>query len=606
MVKMEKNLMMKLHLHANFPYDFNTPNAAIGYLKSYLSEEPVDVTNTYWYIPPKEIFEPIHRILMTFQKSRISLFNPCIILTAYLSRFFNRTPVCPTMIQTILMSYASPEELEKIGLSFKAFVDTALEDMADADMAGFTLKFHQWILNSYIWRRLKELNPNITIVVGGLDTPEEAVTVVETFKDVDCAVWGEGERPLRELVVKDKDGMDEVPRLVYRKHGDIYTTNIPTERVRDYPFADHTDYFEQLKRFDLDISPQIPMFTTRSCKWDKCKFCNENKGIPYFERSIDETINEIEYQSETHGIDRFIFLDADIGRKNEKDFRDFLQRLLHSVEARGAPYDIVTDISPQRLTRECVEMMSKIKMGVQIGFEALTDSLLRKMNKMHTFAENIQALKFGSECGLKIYGLNILRNLPEETEHDVMESMEHVMVLRFFLRHYPLSLTELTLYRRAPYFDEIPPEERETRWVVNFLYDEMHQQGLIKEKDRWDFFGFRARDLMHHQFWDQVQEVLEQITSRDISYSWLESAEGSVLTEYNQVTGDKKYLLTRTETDILKFCDSITSLEPVKERFLDDNVEDVLSQLRKENLLYIDERNRLISIPSARTIVHED
>jgi radical SAM superfamily enzyme YgiQ (UPF0313 family) len=606
MVKIEKNFMMKLHLHANFPYDFTTPNAAIGYLKSYLSEANLDITSTYWYIPPREIFEPIYRILTTFQRSRISLFDPCIILTAYLSRFFYKTPVCPTMIQTILMSYTSPEELEKIGLTFKAFVDTSLEDMADVDIAGFTLKFYQWILNCYIWRRLKELNPNITIVVGGLDTPEEAVKVVETFKDVDCAVWGEGERPLRELVVRDKDGLDEVPHLVYRRHGDICTTHVSIERVNKYPFADHTNYFEQLERFDLDISPQIPMFTTRSCKWDKCKFCNENKGIPYFERSIDETIREIEYQSETHGVDRFVFLDADIGRKNEKDFKNFLQKLLHSVETRGAPYDIVADISPQRLTRECVQMMSKIKMGVQIGFEALTDSLLRKMNKMHSLAENIQALKFGSEYGLRMYGLNILRNLPGETEHDVMESMEHIKVLRFFLRHYPLSLSELTLYKRAPYFAEIPPEERETRWVVNFLYDEICQQGLIKEKDRWDFFGFRARDMMHHQFWDQVQDVLEQVTSRDISYSWLESAEGSVLTEHNQVTGDKKYLLTRTETDILKFCDSITSLEQVKESFPDDNVEDIISQLRKENLLYIDERNRLISIPSTRTIVHRD
>ncbi|MGC1122137.1 MAG: DUF3795 domain-containing protein [Candidatus Methanofastidiosia archaeon] len=314
----------------------------------------------------------------------------------------------------------------------------------------------------------------------------------------------------------------------------------------------------------------------------------------------------VHWSPECHGVDRFVFLDADIGRKNEEDFKDFLKRLLNSVDTRGAPYDIVADISPQRLTRETIQMMSKIRMGVQIGFEALTDSLLRKMNKMHSFAENIQALKFGNEYGLRMYGLSILRNLPGETEYDVMESMEQMKVLRFFLRQYPLSLSELTLYKRAPYFSEIPPDERETRWVVNFLYDEICQQGLIKEKDRWDFFGFRAHDLMHHQFWDRVADLLEQVQSKDISYSWLESAEGSVLTEYNQVTGDKKYLLTRMETDILKFCDSITFLEQLKDRSPDDNIEDVILQLRKENLLYVDERNRLISIPSARNIVHND
>ncbi|MBU7000609.1 MAG: radical SAM protein [Theionarchaea archaeon] len=598
--------MMKLHLHANFPYDYTTPNAALGYLKSYLAPFNHEVTNTYWYIPPREIFEAMRGILARFQKSRISLFDPSIILTAYLSRFFYRAPACPTMIQSIVTSCASPEELEQVGLSYKGFVDTALEDMADVDIAGFTLKFYQWILNCYIWRRLKQLNPNITIVIGGLDTREEAVKAMETFRDVDCAIWGEGECPLRELITRDTDGMDEVPRLIYRKRGDLCITDITTERVREYPFADHTDYFRQLRQFDLDISPQIPMFTTRSCRWDKCKFCNENKGISYFERSIDETIREIEYQTRTHGVDRIVFLDADIGRKTERDFKNLLEGLLHSVDTRGAPYDMVADISPQRLTRETVQMMSKIRMGVQIGFEALTDSLLRKMNKRHSFLENIQALKVAYEYGLKMYGLNVLRNLPGETEHEVMESMEQIKGLRFFLREYPLHLSELTLYKRAPYFKEISPEERETRWVVNFLYDEMCQQGLLNEEGRWDFFGFRARDLIHHNLWDQVATLLERVQSETISYTWQEHGDGSVLIENNQVTGDKKYVLTRTETDVLKFCDSVVSLEQVEERFPDDDISDILSQLRKEAFLYLDERNRVISILSARKIVPED
>ncbi|MBU7035961.1 MAG: radical SAM protein, partial [Theionarchaea archaeon] len=411
---------------------------------------------------------------------------------------------------------------------------------------------------------------------------------------------------LRELITRDTDGMDEVPRLIYRKRGDLCITDITTERVREYPFADHTDYFRQLRQFDLDISPQIPMFTTRSCRWDKCKFCNENKGISYFERSIDETIKEIEYQTKTHGVDRIVFLDADIGRKTERDFKNLLEGLLHSVDTRGAPYDMVADISPQRLTRETVQMMSKIRMGVQIGFEALTDSLLRKMNKRHSFLENIQALKVAYEYGLKMYGLNVLRNLPGETEHEVMESMEQIKGLRFFLREYPLHLSELTLYKRAPYFKEISPEERETRWVVNFLYDEMCQQGLLNEEGRWDFFGFRARDLIHHNLWDQVATLLERVQSETISYTWQEHGDGSVLIENNQVTGDKKYVLTRTETDVLKFCDSVVSLEQVEERFPDDDISDILSQLRKEAFLYLDERNRVISILSARKIVPED
>jgi hypothetical protein len=56
------------------------------------------------------------------------------------------------------------------------------------------------------------------------------------------------------------------------------------------------------------------------------------------------------------------------------------------------------------------------------------------------------------------------------------------------------------------------------------------------------------------------------------------------------------------ETDILKFCDSITSLEELKSAFPQENIEEIVSQLTEAHLLYVDNRKRLISIPSASCI----
>lgn len=596
---------MKLHLHANFPYEVNVPNAALGYLKSALSNQNVEVTNVYWYLPPQEIFESIYKILMNFKK-RISLFDPCTVLAAYVARsFYPHDMYKSTIIETILDSYSSLEDIKDVSKSFKAFVDYSLETkkMADVDVAGFTVKFYQWMLNRYIWCRLKAENPNITIVVGGLDTRKEAHIVMETFKEVDYAVWGAGEYPLQKLVnlYEDRTCLDEVPHLVYRRNNDVCSTDAFAPQV-NYSFADHTDYFEQVT---LDISPQIPIISTRSCKWDRCKFCNENKGVPYYERPLRDVIEEIEYQSKTYDVDRFIFLDADIGRKTDKDFKEFLKNLLISVKKRERPYEIVADISPQRLTRENTQLMADIRIGVQIGFEALTDSLLKKMCKMHSFAENIQALKVANDYNMDMYGLNVLRNLPEESEADVIESMKNVKLLRFFLNQNNLSLSELTLYKRAPYYREIPQVEREKRWVVNFLYDEVKRMGLIKEKNKWDFFGFRAQNLMHHQLWEEVADLLGRMESENITYSWVESSKGSVLCENNQVSGSKQYLLTKVETDILKFCDSIISLEELKSAFPQENIEEIVSQLTEAHLLYVDNRKRLISIPSASRITEK-
>ncbi len=605
----QKSMVMvtKLHLHANFPHNVRRPDAALGYLKSALSEEKVDITNIYWYLLPRRILDSLLSMLGSFQGRYIEKSYRTPFLAAYLSRFFykNECDKNSTVIESILRSGGPLERVENTARMLKNFIDYTIEKdgMADVDMAGFTVKLYQWVLSRYIWSKLKKENPNITIVVGGLDTKEEARVFMETFQDVDYAVWGEGESPLRELIRNVHENLEEVPRLVFRDGEDICTTDSSRTVPRSF-YADHTDYFEQLKKYELRISPQIPIIGTRSCKWNRCKFCSLNKTAAYTERPVEDIVGEIEYQSKKYDVSEFLFVDSDIGRIHEKDFEELLTLLLESAARRKKPYEIWGEISPTRLTRQYVEMMNKIKIGVQIGFEALTDTLLKKMDKIHRFAENIQALKFGNDYTMDLPGLNILRNLPNVCEEDILESMKNLEFLRFFLHQYNLSPSELTLFKRSRYYDEIPQDEREHIWVVNFMYTEIERLNLIKEDVKWDFFGFRSRSLTYSQLWDIFIDLLEKLQSANIHYSWTEFPDGSSLVqEYNPVSGNREFLLDRVETHILKFCDSITSLQKLKKEFPHQDIEAVISELRKENLLYYEvERNRLISILSPKAI----
>ncbi len=605
-------MVMKLHLHANIPHDIDKPNAALGYLKSFLSPEKIHITNIYWYLMPREIIDLISVTLASLQSTYIHTSHLTPLFTAYISRFFykvepEKVEHVPTIVDSIFSSYTSLERIENAAQMFKDFIDYSIENdnMADVDIAGFTVKMYQWFINKYIWSELKELNPNITIVVGGLNGRSEAVSFLKAFKDVDCAIWGEGELPLRELIRHHHDSLDEVPHLCYREKNTntIRTTNVSDENILVYPFADHSDYFDQLKRFDLTLSPQIPVFSTRFCRWNRCKFCNLHKGGTYYERPVTDIVEEIEYQSKKYDTDRFLFPDSDIKRRKNEDFELLLRNLLKSAVERKVPYDITAEISPLKLERTHIEMMSNIRISVQIGFEALTDSILKRMDKMHRFAENIQALKFGNDYEMVMGGLNVLRSLPGECEEDVIESIENMKFLRFFLRKYNLTPSELTLYRGAPYYEEIPSEEREKRWLTNFLYTEMNRLNLIKEEDRWNFFGFRAHDLKHHLLWDQFADLLDRFQSNEISYVWREFPDGSSLVEeHNAVSGDQMYLLDEKETRIMKFCDSITHIDELKHEFPHVDVEDIITQMKGEHLLYVDERGRLISILSTKVL----
>lgn len=591
-------MRLKLHLHTTLPHDAGIPNAALGYLKSALSAY-VDVTNVYWYLVPKELMDMLSKTLDKIQSSRIHESHKSPLFTAYMARTFYDKPILqPTIIQSILTSYTSLKKIEKTAKAFKRHVDHTIENssMADVDIAGFTVKLYQWVINRYIWKKLKEENPNITIVVGGLDTKEEAFTLMRMFNDIDCAVYGEGEYSLQQLV--QSDTLAEVPQVVYRDDH-LCSTDAASMPV-DVPFADHSDYFEQIQKYGLNLSPQIPIISTRSCRWNKCKFCNLFKGSDYRERPVTTVVKEIEYQSKKHECNRFFFSDSDIGRKSYEGFKELLATLLESAVNRKMPYIVGAEISPTRLTRETVEMMSNIRIDVQIGFEALTDSLLKNMNKMHGFSENVQALKFGNDCDMGMSGLNILRNLPGESKEDVIESLKNVQFLRFFLKKYELSPSELVLYKGAPYYAEMPCKERE-EWVINSLYDELEQMGLIDKEDRWDFFGFTARYLKHSWYWGHVLDVLEKMHTSDIWYSWLLFPDGSsFIEERNTVSGSKKYILDTVETQILIMCDSITHKNSLHAAFPHEDIDAIIAQLQRENLLYVDDKDRLISVVSTK------
>jgi radical SAM superfamily enzyme YgiQ (UPF0313 family) len=600
----------QLHLHANFPYLIEIPNAALGYLKSALSEgnEKMDVTNIYWYLPPQEILESIFSIVARFQDRYVDIFEPYTVFTIYLSRFFftnkKKKMLTPTTAGSLIGSYASQEKVKKIGQNFKDFIDYSIENenMADVDMAGFTVNFYQWILNSYVWSQLKTLNPNIKIVVGGLATKNDAEAFMNAFRDVDYCIWGEGEIPLKKLVNYD-DGLSEVPRLIYRDNGALVSTDVSGDyRLNPLPFADHIDYFKTIEKFDLDVSPMIPIIGVRSCRWNRCKFCGVNKGVTYYERPVKEIIEEIEYQSTTWNTNKCAFLDTDFGRKRDADFEMLLTELLESVDRRKKQYHIWATVSPIMFTRKYAQMMSKITMHIQIGFEALTDSLLKSMNKMHGFAENIQALKFARDYNLDISGNNIIRNLPGERVEDVIESMENLKFMRFVLPLYHLIPSELSLYQGTEYYEETPAKEREKKWVVNILYDEIERGAPIGEDNKWDFFGFRAETIHHHILWDQFNHLLKEYQEAEISYTWLEFKDGSsLIEESNRFSGNKTYLLNKEETRILKICDSMKHTAQVLREcnLSEDCLEDIVSQLEGVNLLYVDRgKGRLISIPS--------
>jgi tRNA A37 methylthiotransferase MiaB len=592
-------------LHCTPPYRYDIPNAALGYLKGFLESKGIQVKNVYWNVILSREIQEFNKGLQS--SSGLPLFSVHAI-TLHVWRHLIADPQkWSTLPQNpFFSSFLSRGEQSQLVHMIKDKIDRYIieNNLHTTSCAGFTMKSQQWLMSAYIISRLKEMNPDLTVAIGGITNKSQGRTYMRVFPLADYAIWGEGEYPLYYLVKALKEGtpLNEVPQLIYRDGTDICSTHKTADcpDLDSYPFADHTDYFETLHTSAPGaVKVHIPIWGSRACPWNKCKFCVLNEEYTYRARSPENIAEEIEYQSRRHNNDTFIFVDTEVAG-TRKRFKTLLNLLVHLSAARNEPYHFVGDLSPIFIDHETIKSMRRASFdSVQVGFEALTDTLLEKMQKRHRFAYNIQVLKLGNRYQQNMDGLNIIRGIPTETAEDILESCQNVRFLRFFLNTYRLDPTPLALYKGSPFYEEMSDAEREP-WNYHQFWTETAPTTVIPESDRFEFFGFFNQGS-RHRLWDNLDIALKFYAQQNCSYTWIEYENGSFIEEKGLKTYG--YTLDRDETDILIFCDVIHSFDEVKSEFshIDDNrLRETLYPMKDAGVIYYDRSmHTIISVVDA-------
>ncbi len=608
-------------LHCTPPDDEHISNPALGYLKGFLQSKGIEVKNVYWnLILAKSMFKFLRGMeKYTKDKGFLYVFPTLYVCRQILKKDFKKDIATP--LDVLYLSIYSKEEICEMIYSIKEDIDEYIKrnNLHKTELAGFTLKSYQWLMDYYLIGRLKEMNPDIKIVIGGITGKDQGHAFMNLFSLADFAIWGEGEYPLFHLVRALKEGtpLCEVPNLVYREDSKVCLTEKCQENfdLDSYPFADHSDYIRTFKTYMTgsvlsdymeaygkyvsdEIPVVIPVWGSRSCNWNKCKFCVLNEEYSYRSRSPENIVEEIEYQSEKYGVCSFIFVDTEVGGTLKK-FKSLLKLLIKSSAARGRKYRILAELSPLFITSETARYMRLASFaGVQIGFEALTDSLLEKMKKRHRFAHNIQALKFGKQNGLQISGLNLVRGIPSETKEDILESCSNLKFLRFLLKKYPLNPGFLRLDKGAPFYEDVPQKER-VYWRNNPIWREIEPLHVIAETNKFEFLGFCKAG--QNRLWADFENLLKFYTEQNRSYEWIEYENGSLVEERGLRLD--KYLFDQNETDLLIFCDTVKPFSAVKKKFQhlsEDDLLAMLENLKDAGFLYYDkEKYWVISVLDA-------
>ena len=598
---------MRADLHCNLPYYPWIPNYAIGFIKGYLStEHKFEVRNIYWNLLPSDLVQQYSGLVNSIGKIFDPFHSSDKIVAGVAKHFYGENLNSPsaseleTLFRHSLFQY---NELESFAHGLKKFIDASIEEKAlyDVDIAGFTMKTWQWVLNYYVLLQLKKHNPGIKTVIGGIQSRNQGLEFMRAFKEADIAIWGEGEVSFRELLKRQANPseLNEIPNLIYRRGDELVSTfPLPLSDLADLnqcPFPDHADYFETLERFNLSFKVTVPVQGIRSCWWNRCKFCVEAWGIPYRERTPENIVDEIEYQAQKHNVDQFIFIDEDIGRRSKSEFSHFLDLLVQSSERRKKPYLIVAELSPFRLDEKSIKAMKKIVIeSIQVGFEALSDSLLQKIKKTQCLAHNIQALKRAEEQNFHLSGVNIMRNIPPETADDVVESIRNLKFLRFLLGKYKLTIVPFRLEKPSRFFVEMSQEEMEKRWNYSVLWSILKDLDFLSSVDKREFFNF-ASGLVNSVLWDHFGLLVDQYVSENLSYRWFVYGDGSSLIEEfakDVLVPRCRYLLTPEETEILTFCDSVKTYFEIKKHFSnleESDLRKMLLPLKDAGLLYFND-----------------
>ncbi len=287
------------------------------------------------------------------------------------------------------------------------------------DVLGITMMTEEFRSASTTAKRVKEIDPDIVVIVGG---PHPTALPTQTLldeKNFDIAVYGEGEYTLYELLTVLNNGhrarLNEVQGIAYRLGDEVIQTS-PRPWIEDLDKLP----FPAWELFRVNKETRfIPMLTGRGCPY-KCIFCMRVSGSRPRFRSVENVLEEVDRLVDRFNCRYLYFCDETFTMNRKRLFQlcnGFIERGYHKVlkwrcETRVSSVD--------------QEMLHKMKEAgcdtVGFGIESGNDEILKVVNKGITTEQSINAVRWAKNASLTVETFFILGH-PFETRETVNDTI---------------------------------------------------------------------------------------------------------------------------------------------------------------------------------------
>ncbi len=277
-------------------------------------------------------------------------------------------------------------------------------------------------------RRIREQNPNITIIGGG---PHVTVIPFELidYRAIDYGVIGEGERTIVEFmenVEKRNFNPRKIKGLCWKEHGK-HKTSEPRpliENLDEIPFPNYKklpmDYYTYPTAIKLRgiLLSLIEIYSSRGCPY-RCSYCSSflTFGRKPRYRSPKNVVDEIDMLKNEYKIDGFYFLDDTFTVSKSHVFgivKELMERKIDLIWGCETRVNLVDDEKLRAMKRAgCVQ--------IDFGVESGSQKILNTLKKDITVEQIGKAFELCKKHKIRTFA-NFMVNNPGETWGDVLET----------------------------------------------------------------------------------------------------------------------------------------------------------------------------------------
>lgn len=236
---------------------------------------------------------------------------------------------------------------------------------------------------------VKQQNPDAVIITGGPYVTLCYAELIETYRQIDYIVIGDGDIAMPKLVnaLKHNGDVRNIPNIVYADNGKAVMDCQPLAVNLDTVHDLERDFYEDIKQMGFSLS----VVSSRGCGYANCSFCylkeyQKNANQPKFRyRNPQKVVNEIMHLVGTYGIEKLTFVDEDFFGNNIEgvaralEIFDLLKKnninlkLYMNVRVASIKYLIENN-----LLAKCAEGGAKYFF---VGFESYNDDILKRYKK---------------------------------------------------------------------------------------------------------------------------------------------------------------------------------------------------------------------------------